>query len=94
MRACRKAAGCIYARILFGRLARMTYQGTFRKGVVVLDSGATLPEGTPVTVTTVGPQPAQNTTPARGPKAGSAKGKVWMSPDFDEPLDDFAEYTK
>lgn len=27
-----------------------------------------------------------------GPKAGSAKGKVRMSPDFDAPLDDFAEY--
>lgn len=26
-------------------------------------------------------------------KAGSAKNKVfWMSPDFDEPLDDFKEY--
>jgi antitoxin (DNA-binding transcriptional repressor) of toxin-antitoxin stability system len=23
---------------------------------------------------------------------GSAKGMVWMSDDFDEPLDDFAEY--
>jgi hypothetical protein len=27
-----------------------------------------------------------------GPKAGSAKGKVQMSADFDAPLDDFAEY--
>jgi hypothetical protein len=72
----------------------MTYQGTFRKGVVILESGATLPEGTAVTVTTVDPQPAQHTEPKRGPKAGSAKGKVQMSPDFDEPLDDFAEYTK
>ena len=25
-------------------------------------------------------------------KAGSAKGKIWMAPDFDEPLDDFMEY--
>ncbi len=23
---------------------------------------------------------------------GYFKGKIWMSPDFDEPLDDFAEY--
>lgn len=23
---------------------------------------------------------------------GSAKGKIWMSEDFDEPLDDFQEY--
>jgi hypothetical protein len=32
--------------------------------------------------------------PPQGPKAGSAKGKVIISPDFDEPLDDFAEYAK
>lgn len=25
-------------------------------------------------------------------KRGSAKGKVWMSSDFDEPLEDFREY--
>ncbi|WP_036478302.1 type II toxin-antitoxin system Phd/YefM family antitoxin [Myxosarcina sp. GI1] len=25
-------------------------------------------------------------------KRGSAKGKVWMSSDFDEPLEDFQEY--
>ncbi len=25
-------------------------------------------------------------------QAGSAKGRIWMSPDFDAPLDDFREY--
>jgi antitoxin (DNA-binding transcriptional repressor) of toxin-antitoxin stability system len=25
-------------------------------------------------------------------KAGSLKGKIWMSDDFDEPLDDFKDY--
>ena len=25
-------------------------------------------------------------------KAGSAKGKLWMAPDFDEPLEEFKEY--
>ena len=25
-------------------------------------------------------------------KLGSAKGKIWISPDFDEPLDDFKDY--
>lgn len=25
-------------------------------------------------------------------QAGSAKGKIWMAPDFDTPLDDFKEY--
>ncbi len=28
------------------------------------------------------------------PKAGTAKGMVSMSPDFDAPLEDFAEYTE
>ena len=26
-------------------------------------------------------------------RVGSARGKIWMSPDFDEPLDDLSEYT-
>jgi hypothetical protein len=26
------------------------------------------------------------------PKYGCAKGQIYMSPDFDEPLDDFKEY--
>lgn len=34
--------------------------------------------------------PVSNSPPDR--KAGSAKGKMWMSDDFDEPLEDFAEY--
>ena len=28
----------------------------------------------------------------RPAKAGSAKGLIWMSDDFDEPLEDFKEY--
>jgi len=27
-------------------------------------------------------------------KAGSARGQFWISDDFDEPLEDFAPYTK
>ena len=27
-------------------------------------------------------------------RSGSAKGKIFMSNDFDEPLEDFAEYTE
>jgi hypothetical protein len=71
----------------------MTYHGTVRKGVVVLEGGAVLPDGTNVTVTTAD-QPATKQPPAPGPKAGSARGKVRMSADFDEPLPDFAEYMK
>ena len=32
------------------------------------------------------------TSALRPLKRGSAKGKVWMSDDFDEPLEDFQEY--
>jgi prevent-host-death family protein len=28
------------------------------------------------------------------PQAGSLRGKIWMSPDFDAPLDDFKDYMK
>ena len=30
--------------------------------------------------------------PVKNRKPGSAKGKVWMSEDFDEPLEDFKDY--
>jgi hypothetical protein len=59
----------------------MTYRGTVRKGVVVLEPGATLPEGADVTVTTV-EQPDTDQA-AQGPQtlgerlmkyAGAVKG--------------------
>ncbi len=30
--------------------------------------------------------------PPKRRQSGSAKGQIWMSPDFDEPLADFQEY--
>jgi antitoxin (DNA-binding transcriptional repressor) of toxin-antitoxin stability system len=30
--------------------------------------------------------------PTKRRQRGSAKGQIWMSPDFDEPLEDFREY--
>ena len=30
--------------------------------------------------------------PVKNRKPGSAKGQVWMSEDFDEPLEDFKDY--
>ena len=35
----------------------------------------------------------QFTTSKQKRKLGSAKGKILVSPDFDEPIDDFKEYT-
>lgn len=38
-------------------------------------------------------KPVAKISPVLRPlKRGSAKGKVWMSDDFDEPLEDFKEY--
>lgn len=39
-----------------------------------------------------GPAGASQPRPTRPPMFGSAKGLFVMSPDFDEPLDDFSEY--
>ena len=44
-------------------------------------------------VITVDDKPVAKISPIKQPlKKGSAKGKVWMSNDFDEPLEDFQEY--
>lgn len=38
-------------------------------------------------------KPVAQILPIKRPlKRGSAKGKVWISPDFDEPLTDFQDY--
>ncbi len=38
-------------------------------------------------------KPVAKISPIKRPlKRGSAKGKVWMSSDFDEPLEDFQQY--
>jgi len=34
----------------------------------------------------------ENPSPRKTPKLGCMKGKIWMSDDFDEPLEDFKEY--
>ena len=34
----------------------------------------------------------ENPAPQKTPKLGCMKGKIWMSEDFDEPLEDFKEY--
>lgn len=56
---------------------------------------ARLQPGEEVTITAHG-QPVAHVKKAERTswpcQAGSAKGKVWMAPDFDAPLDDFKEY--
>lgn len=58
-----------------------------------------LPELTPfigkaVEIIVLEDSEAQTTLPHRGPEPGSAKGLITMSPDFDEPLEDFEPYMR
>ncbi len=46
-----------------------------------------------VIVITQDNKPVAQISPIKRPlKRGSAKGKVWISDDFDEPIEDFKEY--
>ena len=36
--------------------------------------------------------PVADDIPPEGRGFGALKGKIWMAPDFDEPLEDFREY--
>ena len=61
------------------RLVEAALQG---EEIVILKDNQPVVKLTPL-------EPVQKRRPA---KAGSAKGLVWMSEDFDEPLEDFKEY--
>lgn len=54
--------------------------------VLVLEEPADLPQGV---VLELSVSPMEERSPR---EPGSAKGKIWMSDDFDAPLEDFAEY--
>ncbi|MDJ0659907.1 MAG: DUF2281 domain-containing protein [Crocosphaera sp.] len=63
--------------------------GTCQNGEIKLDQ--TLPhelEGKPIRLVVE----EVSSSPKKRRQSGSAKGKIWMSPDFDEPLEDFEEY--
>jgi hypothetical protein len=49
----------------------MTYRGTVRRGVVVLEPGAALPEGTDVTVTATGLSTVDQPPPASAQTLGA-----------------------
>jgi antitoxin (DNA-binding transcriptional repressor) of toxin-antitoxin stability system len=61
-------------------------RATVRAGHLVVDEPVDLPEGTVVDLVPI-PQTAHPR-----PKFGSVRGRVQMAPDFDAPLDDFADY--
>ena len=63
---------------------------TYRNGIIELDQP--LPEtfeGKQIQIKIEEIKKVQQ-TPRR--QAGTLAGQIWMAPDFDEPLDDFAEY--
>ncbi|MBS1788006.1 MAG: DUF2281 domain-containing protein [Acidobacteria bacterium] len=43
-------------------------------------------------LTAVGEQTIEEGSVSKRRQSGLTKGAAWMSPDFDEPLEDFAEY--
>lgn len=62
----------------------MTLQGHIRNGVVILDEGPKLPDGTPVRVEVV--EAANGDDPQGGARrrGGQYAGQIWMAPDFDQ----------
>lgn len=48
--------------------------------------------GEEILITVGGQTVTMKVTPNKQPKFGSAKGQVWMSDDFDEPLEEFKDY--
>jgi antitoxin (DNA-binding transcriptional repressor) of toxin-antitoxin stability system len=63
-------------------------RATVKAGHLVIEEPVDLPEGTVVELLPV-PQ-----TDRPRPKFGSARGRIQIAPDFDAPLDDFAEYLR
>jgi len=66
-----------------------TLNAHFDGKVFVPDEPVHLSRGQAVRVIVESPSPD---TVVRKPLAGFAKGMIWMSDDFNNPLDDFAEY--
>jgi hypothetical protein len=63
-------------------------RATVKSGQLVIDDQVDLPEGTVVDLVPVAPAARPR------PKFGSARGRVRLAPDFDLPLDDFADYVR
>ena len=78
-----------------------TIEAVFEGGVFRPTEPVSLPEGSRVTVVVVdrpaptGDAPPADSAPAkhdRPPMFGALKGKMWIAPDFDEPLEEFKDY--
>lgn len=78
-----------------------TIEAVFEGGVFRPTAPVSLPEGSRVTVVVVPraadvapPDDVEAATerPRRNPMFGALKGKMWIAPDFDEPLEEFKDY--
>jgi hypothetical protein len=66
----------------------VSFKGHFDGQKIVLDEPASLQAGQTLRIVI----DEQQATEIRKPQFGFAKGQISMRDDFDEPLDDFAEY--
>jgi len=79
----------------------MVCKVTVQNGMIRLPEGLNLPDGAEVellvpeqtsrSVNTASSHKEGKGTTTR-PQFGCMAGKIWMAPDFDDPLDDFKEY--
>jgi len=68
-------------------------KGHFDGKVIVPDGPVDLPKDRPLLLHVEVAEPrTEEPPPIIRRKGGWAKGQVWMSEDFDKPLDDFADY--
>lgn len=70
----------------------MSIKGHFDGAAVILDEPATLAVGQPVRVIADDGSSTDANTSPRPSRFGFARGMFKMSEDFNDPLDDFAEY--
>jgi hypothetical protein len=62
----------------------------------IFEKTQVLPESAQKTVLELVDKLTSQTLGSKGsaPKAGSARGKIYIAPDFDDPLDDFKPYAE
>ena len=69
-----------------------TYQGRIISGKPVIGEDVILPENANIIVTVLEEPPEAVPKMSREEVFGCMRGQIWMADDFDEPLEDFAEY--
>ncbi len=68
-----------------------TLSGTYRNGTIILDESPLIDHDVPVIVTFLD-DADRFKTPSKGVRLGSWEGKYSIPDDFNDPLDDLADY--